>query len=81
MDTARRALTPVRALTLYAIYVLAFVFGGGVGAGVPALIFEAVTQEDFDVAPNFTLYAIMFGVTGWIAYKLAQRVMEGYDRT
>ena len=78
--TRRSPLTPVRALTLYVVYVVAFVLGGGVGAGVPGLIFNAVTGEDIDADPNFILYAIMFGVTGWIAYKLAQRVMEGGDR-
>ena len=77
-DTARRgALSPARALVLYVVYVIAFVVGGGLGAGIPGLLFNAVTGEDIDSDPNFVLYAIMFGVTGWIAYKLAQRVMEG----
>ncbi|HLT46100.1 MAG TPA: hypothetical protein VK002_02625 [Rubricoccaceae bacterium] len=80
-DAGRRgALTPARALVLYVVYVLAFVFGGGLGAGIPGWIFNAATGEDIDSDPNFILYAIMFGVTGWIAYKLAQRVMEGYER-
>lgn len=76
--TARRgALSPLRALMLYVLYVAAFVLGGGVGAGVPGLIFNTVTEEDIDADPNFMLYAIMFGVTGWIAYRLTQRVTEG----
>ena len=80
MPGRRGPLNAVRALTLYLVYVLAFALGGGFGAGIPAMIFEAVTGEEFDAEPNFTLYAIMFGVTGWIAYRLAQRVMEGDDR-
>ena len=77
MNDPRPALSPVRALVLYVVYVLAFAIGGGVGAGVPGLVFNAVTGESIDSDPNFTLYAIMFGVTGYIAYKLTQRVMEG----
>jgi hypothetical protein len=81
-DPARPAVSPVftRALKLYGIYVLAFVIGGGFGAGIPAWLFEAVTRQSMEEGSNFTLYAIMFGVTGWIAYRLAQRVMEGPDR-
>ena len=77
-DAARRGpLSATRALVLYVVYVLAFAIGGGIGAGIPGLVFNAVTDESIDGDPNFILYAIMFGVTGWIAYKLAQRVMEG----
>jgi hypothetical protein len=43
-------------------------------------VFNAATGEDIDSDPNPILYAIMSGVTGWIAYEFAQRVMEGYDR-
>ena len=62
-----------RALILYVIYSVVFAVGGGLGAGIPAFLFEAVTGDGYDPV----LYAIMFGVTGFIAYRLAQRVAEG----
>ena len=70
---ALRPLTAGRAAVLYLVYVAVFVLGGGVGAGVPSFLFEQVTGGTYDP----TLYAIMFGVTGYIAYKLARRVAEG----
>ena len=77
-DTSRRGpLSATRALVLYLVYVVAFILGGGIGAGVTGWVFNAVTGGDINTDQNFILYAIMFGVTGWIAYKLAQRVMEG----
>jgi hypothetical protein len=86
-DPARRGtFNAVRALTLYFVYVLAFIVGGGIGAGVPAFVYNGIATDagdSMDSDPNFILYAVMFGVTGWIAYKLAQRLMEGdygYDR-
>lgn len=68
-----RPVTPVRALTLFVIYTVAFAVGGGLAAGLMALVFDAVSSGSYD--PN--VYAITFGVTGFIAYKLAQRVAEG----
>lgn len=62
-----------RALILYVIYSVVFAVGGGLGAGIPAFLFETVTGDGYDPV----LYAIMFGVTGFIAYRLAQRVAEG----
>jgi hypothetical protein len=38
-----------------------------------AFVFEAVSPQGSDP----TVYAITFGVTGFIGYKLAQRVAEG----
>ena len=66
-------LSAARAAVLWVIYAVAFAVAGGIGAGVPALLFEAVTGEPYDDV----LYAIMFGVTGYVAYRLAQRVAEG----
>ncbi len=76
MDTPR-PLTAGRAVVLFVVYVAVFVIGGGLGAGVPAWLFELVTAEDMETGNNFFLYAIMFGVTGYIAYRLARRVAEG----
>ena len=66
-------LTPARALVLYVIYTVVFAVGGGLAAGIMALVFEAVSPGGYDDV----LYAITFGVTGVIAYRLAQRVAEG----
>lgn len=70
---ALRPVTPVRALILFVVYTLAFALGGGLAAGIMALVFGAVSPENY----NPTVYAITFGVTGFIAYRLAQRVAEG----
>ncbi|MDX1530103.1 MAG: hypothetical protein R3362_01120 [Rhodothermales bacterium] len=59
-----------RAAVLWIIYAVVFAVAGGVGAGVPAFVFELITGEGYDP----TLYAIMFGVTGYIAYRLARHV-------
>ena len=75
-DPARptpRPLTAGRAAVLFAVYSVVFAVGGGLAAGIPAVLFEAVTGTPF----NEIVYAIMFGVTGFIAYRLARRVAEG----
>ena len=72
MNTLPR-LTPVRAIVLFVIYTVCFAVGGGLAAGIMAFVFEAVSSEPYD--PN--VYAITFGVTGFIAYRLARRVAEG----
>ena len=76
-STPRTRLSAGRAVALYAVYVLAFVVGGGVGAGFPALVFQIIAEVDATRPDYFNLYAVMFGVTGYIAYRLAQRVAEG----
>ena len=68
-----RPITPVRALVLYVVYTVVFALGGGLAAGIMALVFDAASPEGTDPA----VYAITFGVTGFIAYRLAQRVAEG----
>ncbi len=68
-----RAVSPVRAVALWAVYSVVFAVGGGLGAGIPAFLFDTVGFTGYDS----TLYAIMFGITGFIAYRLAQRVAEG----
>lgn len=58
---------------LFVVYTVLFALGGGLAAGSMALVFEALSPQGYD--PN--VYAITFGVTGYIAYRLAQRVAEG----
>ena len=73
MSDAAASLTPVRALILFIVYSVVFAIGGGLAAGIMAFVFEAIAQDGYD--PN--VYAITFGVTGFIAYRLARRVAEG----
>lgn len=73
MSTERPPLKAVRALILYVVYTVVFAVGGGLAAGIMALVFDAVSPQGYDPA----VYAITFGVTGYIAYRLAQRVAEG----
>lgn len=63
-------LSVARATTLWVIYAVVFAIAGGVGAGIPAFLYELVTGEPYDGM----LYAIMFAVTGYIAYRLARHV-------
>ncbi len=46
-------------------YVLIFLIFGGIGAGVTNLLFEWIVGRPFDPV----LYAVIFGGTGWIAYR------------
>ena len=68
-----RPVTAGRAVGLFVLYTVVFAIGGGLAAGIMAFVFEAVSSEGYDPA----VYAITFGVTGFIAYRLAQRVAEG----
>ena len=72
-DTARRPITAGRAVVLYVVYTLAFAVGGGLAAGIMAFVFETISGE----GSAAQVYAISFGVCGWIAYRLAVRVAEG----
>lgn len=71
--TAPRGLTIGRAVVLFAVYTVVFAVGGGLAAGIMMLVFEAVT----DAGDPGQVYAIAFGVCGYIAYRLAHRVAEG----
>lgn len=70
---APRPVTAVRALVLFVVYTVVFAVGGGLAAGIMSFVWEATSREPTDAV----VYAITFGVTGFIAYKLAQRVAEG----
>ena len=68
-----RPVTAGRAVGLFVLYTVAFALGGGLAAGIMAVVFDIVAKGSYDS----NLYALTFGVTGFIAYKLAQRVAEG----
>ena len=74
MDPSTPArMTAGRAAVLFVVYSVVFAVGGGLAAGIMAFVFEAVAQDGYDS----NVYAITFGVTGYIAYRLARRVAEG----
>lgn len=70
---ASRGLTIGRAMLLYVVYTLVFAVGGGLAAGIMALVFQGISGE----GTVEQVYAIAFGVCGYIAYRLAHRVAEG----
>lgn len=54
-------------------YFLLFLFFGGLGAGLSAEGYELVTGADF----SSTLYAVIFGVGGWMAVRLMREEKLG----
>ncbi len=73
-DARRHPVSAGRALGLFVLYAVAFAVGGGLAAGIMAVVFDAVASGSHY---DSNLYAVTFGVTGFIAYRLAQRVAEG----
>ena len=61
-----------RALFLWLVLSVVFVVGGGVGAGVTALLYEWIFGDQF----GNTLYAVIFGGFGLIAYRTARTYAE-----
>jgi hypothetical protein len=55
----------------WVLYVLVFVLAGGVAAGAASLVYEAVAGAQNPVG----LYAVIFAASGYIAYRLAERVL------
>jgi hypothetical protein len=62
-----------RAAGLWVAYVFIFNIAGGLAAGVLRLVFEAVAAGSF----TEVLYAAVYGVTGFMAYRLARTLLEG----
>lgn len=63
-----------RAVALWIAYVLIFNLAGGLAAGVLALVYDLGGADFADV-----LYAAVYAVTGFMAYRLACGVMETRD--
>lgn len=61
-----------QAIYQWALYVVIFCVAGGLAAGVTALLYEAIIQEPY----ARELYAVIFGVAGYIAYRRALAVVE-----
>lgn len=71
----RPSLTPGQAFGRWVIYVLVFLIAGGLAAGLSGLAYEAISQASNPVG----LYAVIFAASGFIAYRLTERVMETPD--
>jgi hypothetical protein len=61
-----------RALALWAVLSVLFVFAGGLGAGVTALLYEWLVGDPF----GDLLYAVIFGGIGLVAYRVAHRYAQ-----
>lgn len=68
-------LTAGQAFGRWLLLVVVFIVAGGVAAGVSALAYEAVSQAQNPVG----LYGIVFAASGFIAYRLTERVLDGDD--
>lgn len=56
----------VSAIVSWIGYFLVFLFFGGLGAGLSAEGYELVTGSEF----SSILYGVVFGVGGWMAFRL-----------
>lgn len=58
------------AVLRWIIFTLAFILAGGVAAGLTALGYEWIVQDEY----SRELYAIIFTAGGYFAYRLTERV-------
>lgn len=68
----RSPLSAGQAIGRWIVYTLLFMLAGGLAAGISALLYEWIVQEPYSAE----LYAVIFGVSGYIAYRLARGVMH-----
>jgi hypothetical protein len=61
-----------QALGRWVLYVLVFLLAGGITAGVSALAYESIAGAQNPVG----LYGVIFAAGGFIAYRLAERVLD-----
>jgi hypothetical protein len=69
----RSSLSIGQALGRWVIQVLVFILGGGIAAGASALAYESIAQAENPVG----LYGVIFAASGFIAYRLTERVLDG----
>jgi hypothetical protein len=62
-----------QALGRWVLHVVIFLLAGGVGAGLSALAYESIAQAQNPVG----LYGVIFAASGFIAYRLTERVLNG----
>lgn len=67
--------SPGRALLSWIALSVVFVVGGGLGAGLVALLYKAVVGEPF----GDLLYAVIFGGIGLVAYRTARVFIQPWS--
>lgn len=65
-----------QALGRWFLYLVIFLAAGGVAAGGTSLIYRAIAQTQTPLG----IYAVIFAASGFIAYRLAQRVYNTPER-
>lgn len=66
------SLSAGQAFGRWILFTLIVLASGGTAAGLTALGYEWISGNEY----ARELYALVFGLSGYIAYQLAQRVME-----
>jgi hypothetical protein len=67
-----KSLSVGQALGRWVLYVIVFLVAGGVAAGASALIYESIAGAQNPVG----LYGVIFAASGFIAYRLTERVLD-----
>jgi len=62
-----------QAVGRWVLHVVVFILAGGTAAGLSALAYEMVSQAQNPVG----LYGVIFAASGFIAYRLTERVLDG----
>jgi len=65
-------LTAGQAFGRWVLHVFIFLLAGGIAAGLSALAYEMISQAQNPVG----LYGVIFAASGFIAYRLTERVLE-----
>lgn len=65
-----------QAVGRWLLHVVLFLGAGGVAAGLSALAYQAVAQTQTPLG----IYAVIFAASGFIAHRLAERVLDAPDR-
>lgn len=68
-----QSLSAGQAVGRWVLLVVVFVVAGGVAAGLSSIAYELVSQLQNPVG----IYGIVFAAGGYIAYRLAERVLDG----
>lgn len=70
---SNQSLTIGQAIGRWVVHVLVFIIAGGIAAGLSALAYESVAQTENPLG----LYGVIFAASGFIAYRLTERVLDG----
>lgn len=61
-----------QAIGRWVLQVVIFILAGGLAAGTSALAYESIAQAQNPVG----LYGVIFAASGFIAYRLSERVLD-----